>query len=266
MAAPRVVLVHGNPETPAIWGPLRASLEALGVTDVVASCPPGFGTPLPEGFGATAEEYAGWLASELVALGAEDRPVDLLGHDWGAGHVYRLVADRPELVRSWAADVAGLLHPSYRWHDAAVGWQTPDVGEEMVAGMVALPDADVAALFVGLGMTPDIAAEVASAVDDDMATAILALYRSAPEYVLQELGERLLVTLTTPGAPPGLVIGAEGDDYVPVELGEEMAARWAGDGAAVQTARLLGVGHWWMIEGPDAAARALAAFWESLAS
>ncbi|MDT5218539.1 MAG: hypothetical protein QOF15_644, partial [Mycobacterium sp.] len=35
-----VVLVHGNPETAAIWGPL---VDALGRKDVVRLSPPGFG-------------------------------------------------------------------------------------------------------------------------------------------------------------------------------------------------------------------------------
>ncbi len=40
-----VVLVHGNPETDAIWGPL---VDALGRDDVVRLSPPGFGAPLPD--------------------------------------------------------------------------------------------------------------------------------------------------------------------------------------------------------------------------
>ena len=39
-----VVLVHGNPETEAIWNPL---VDAL---DVVRVSPPGFGAPLPDDF------------------------------------------------------------------------------------------------------------------------------------------------------------------------------------------------------------------------
>ena len=39
-----VVLVHGNPETDAIWGPL---VEALARKDVVRLSPPGFGAPYP---------------------------------------------------------------------------------------------------------------------------------------------------------------------------------------------------------------------------
>jgi hypothetical protein len=39
-----VVLVHGNPETSAVWDPLRA---ALGRDDVICLSPPGFGAPTP---------------------------------------------------------------------------------------------------------------------------------------------------------------------------------------------------------------------------
>jgi pimeloyl-ACP methyl ester carboxylesterase len=53
-----VVLVHGNPETEALWGPL---IEALGREDVVCLSPPGFGAPLPDGFSATYLAYRDWL-------------------------------------------------------------------------------------------------------------------------------------------------------------------------------------------------------------
>jgi len=57
-----VVLVHGNPETDVVWEPL---IGALGRDDIVTLSPPGFGAPLPEGFGATYDEYVSWLAAEL---------------------------------------------------------------------------------------------------------------------------------------------------------------------------------------------------------
>ena len=41
-----LVLVHGNPETAAIWDDLR---EQLGRDDVIALSPPGFGAPVPDG-------------------------------------------------------------------------------------------------------------------------------------------------------------------------------------------------------------------------
>ena len=88
-----VVLVHGNPETDAIWGPL---VDALWRDDVVRPSPPGFGAPLPDDFPATYLAYRDWLEGELERI---DEPVDVVGHDWGGGHVMNLVMHRPELVR-----------------------------------------------------------------------------------------------------------------------------------------------------------------------
>ena len=113
-----VVLVHGNPETDAIWGPL---VDALG-RDVQRLSPPGFGAPLPDDFPATYLAYRDWLEDELKRF---DGPVDLVGHDWGGGHVVTAMMHRPELVRSWASDAVGLFDPDYVWHDLAQVWQTP---------------------------------------------------------------------------------------------------------------------------------------------
>ena len=132
-----VVLVHGNPETASIWDPLRAE---LGRDDVVALSPPGFGAPVPDGFAAHSDDYLAWLIGELEAM---DGPIDLVGHDWGGGHVQRLAATRPDLIRSWVTDIAGCADPEYVWHDMAQVWQTPDAGEEAVAGLASTPSADL---------------------------------------------------------------------------------------------------------------------------
>src|SRR3954468_6953618 len=95
------VLVHGVPETPAIWEPLVSHLHR---DDVITPQFPGFGCPRPDGFGATKEEYVEWLIGELEAI---DGPIDLVGHDWGGGLTVRLVSTRPDLVRSWVTDAAG---------------------------------------------------------------------------------------------------------------------------------------------------------------
>ena len=49
-----VVLVHGVPETAAVWDPFVDELARLGETDVVRLSPPGFGAPVPDGFDASA--------------------------------------------------------------------------------------------------------------------------------------------------------------------------------------------------------------------
>ena len=73
------VLVHGVPETSALWDGL---VPLLGRDDVVTLQLPGFGTPRPDGFGATKEEYVDWLVGELESRQG-DGPIDLVGHDWG---------------------------------------------------------------------------------------------------------------------------------------------------------------------------------------
>ena len=60
-----IVLVHGVPETPAVWGPL---IDALGRDDVITPRLPGFGRPLPEGFTPDKETFAAWLHAELDAI------------------------------------------------------------------------------------------------------------------------------------------------------------------------------------------------------
>src|SRR5256885_16186440 len=107
------VFVHGVPETPAVWDALRANLRR---DDVVALQLPGFGCARPDGFGATKEEYVAWLVGELEALQGE-RPIDVVGHDWGGGLVLRLVSVRSDLVQSWVTDAAGLGDVDFEWHE-----------------------------------------------------------------------------------------------------------------------------------------------------
>jgi pimeloyl-ACP methyl ester carboxylesterase len=246
----RAVFVHGNPETAAIWGPL---LRTLRHADAVTLSPPGFGAPVPDNFGATADEYAAWLASELERQGA---PVDLVGHDWGAGHVMRIAMERPDLIRSWAMDIAGCFAPDYEWHDLAQVWQTPGAGEESVAALASLSVGERATMFESLGMTLDIARPVAEANDETMGRCILSLYRSAAQPAMARLG----AALGAAAARPGLVIIPTEDPYT----GGEVRARWSAGQTEAEVAVLEGLGHWWMIEDPAAGAVALQTFWNSL--
>ncbi|MGY4709334.1 alpha/beta fold hydrolase [Mycolicibacterium sp. CBM1] len=245
-----VVLVHGNPETEVIWGPL---VEALGRGDVVRLSPPGFGAPLPEDFPATFLAYRDWLAAELERF---DNPVDLVGHDWGGGHVVNLVMQRPELVRSWASDVVGLFDPDYVWHDLAQVWQTSGAGEEAIAAMVEGSFEDRVAQMTGLGIPDAIAADLAAAQDEQMGRAILALYRSAAQPAMAEAGQ----SLANAAARPGLSLLATADAFIGVHDNRRRAA----DRAGARTEVLDGLGHWWMLDDPARGAQALADFWASL--
>lgn len=246
------VFVHGNPETPAIWGPLLDALRDRGESDLVCLSAPGFGAPRPDGFDASPASYVDWLVGELEEI---DGPVDLVAHDWGAVHVFGLLGARPELVRSWAADCAGLVHPDYVWHDMAQAWQTPEVGEQVVAAMLDTPVDERIALYVGLGMSDSVAGALVSEMDPSLGQCILDLYRGAAQPMMADLGRSLLAA----GLPRGLVLDATDDAYSQPVLGREMAERF---GANVFT--MEAEGHWWMCSVPAAAADGLIEFWSSL--
>jgi pimeloyl-ACP methyl ester carboxylesterase len=245
-----IVLVHGNPETDAIWGPL---VDALGRDDVVRLSPPGFGAPLPDGFPATFIAYRDWLEGELESIGG---PIDLVGHDWGGGHVVNVVMHRPELVRSWASDVIGIFDPDYVWHDLAQVWQTPGDGEQLVDTMLGGTIADRAAQMAALGIPIDIATSIAEAQGPEMGRAILLLYRSAAQPATAEAGR----LLENAAARPGLSLLATEDPYV----GSDAIRRRAAERAAANTEVLDGLGHWWMLQDPARGAAALTRFWATL--
>jgi pimeloyl-ACP methyl ester carboxylesterase len=244
------VFVHGNPETAAIWRPL---IGALGRLDTVTLSPPGFGSPVPPGFGATSDDYLAWLVAQVEAL---DGPVDLVGHDWGGGHVLRLACRRPDLIRSWTIDVAGCFAPDYVWHDNALAWQAPGVGEEAIATMLAIPASVRASAYGALGMTPDVAREVADAFDQPMGRCILALYRSATQPAMAHWGDELDGAATR----PGLALIPTEDPYT----GGEARARRTAARAGADVAVLGGLGHWWMLQDPRTGADALSQFWSTV--
>ncbi|MGW0803971.1 alpha/beta fold hydrolase [Nonomuraea sp. NPDC002799] len=243
-----VVLLHGVPETPAIWDPLRAALRH---PDVRALRLPGFGGPRPAGFAATKEEYVTWLTGELESISGE---VDLVGHDWGGGFVVRLVSTRPDLVRSWATDAATLGHPDFTWHDLARIWQTPEAGEEFFERQFAAPVELQAEALAAFGIPREHALSMAAASDRVMADSILALYRSAVD-----VGREWSPAFTDIPAP-GLVLRPSEDPFVRPDLVTATAAR---AGAAV--ADLPGLGHWWMLQDPAAGAAKLREFWQNAA-
>lgn len=247
------VFVHGVPECDAVWGTLVGALAARSVDDVVLLSPPGFGAPVPAGFDATPGGYVEWLADELHTL---DGPIDLVGHDWGTGHVVGLAAAHPELIRSYTVDCAGLVHPEMVWHDLAQVWQTDGAGEEAIAATVATPLADKVAMFESFGAPSDMAQTMAAAVDEAMGASILTLYRGGAQPYMAEMGDRLAAA----DRRPAHIITALDDPYVSHRHGEETAQRLGATHTLLE-----GRGHWWMVSDPDAPADAMVAFWADLA-
>ena len=241
------VFVHGVPETAETWDKVRAEFADV---DSVALSLPGFGVPVPDGFGATMDEYADWLIGALEAIG---EPVDLVGHDWGGLLVGRLISVRPDLLRSWVSDAIGGFDPEWEWHAFAKIWQTPGEGEDFFAAIRSLSVEDQAATFTALGVPDDDAVAMVNAGSPAMDDCILKLYRSAVDIEKRwgpDLGK-------VPA--PGLVLMPSDDPFAEAGRSQRVAER-----AGARIERLDGAGHFWPYQAPAAGAAALRRFWSSL--
>ena len=189
-----VVLVHGNPETGAVWDPLVGPREGR--------CDPAF----PAGLRRPA---AGRLARDLPGLPrlagrrvvAPAGPVDLVGHDWGGNHVVNVMMHRPELVRSWVSDIIGVFDPDYVWHDAALVWQTPGDGEVLADAMLGGTLQDRTDRMVGLGITPEVAAKIATAPGPGNGSGTARAVPPGAPPRLAEAGRSLERAAARPGLP-----------------------------------------------------------------
>lgn len=89
-----------------------------------------------------------------------------------------------------------------------------------------------------------------------MGRAILALYRSAAQPTMAELGR----DLPAAARRPGLCLLATDD----TSMGSDALRRRAAVRAGARVATLDGLGHWWLVQDPARGAGALRDFWASL--
>jgi pimeloyl-ACP methyl ester carboxylesterase len=243
------VLVHGFPETSALWDSLRRVLDR----DSTAPAMPGFGTPRPAGFTATKDAYAEWLADELSGL---EEPIDLVGHDVGALLALRVATAFAVPLRSYVVDVAPIFHPDFVWPERVRRLQMPGVGEELLKATREADSEDpdsTAARLAGAGVPIDEAKAMGAAHDETMSRSILDFYRSAVPNVAADwwkdvdgpIRSRGLVLL--PPDPPEW-------ERMSMEVAQRLGA---------ETARL-DLEHCWMAEAPEDVAAILQRFWSSL--
>jgi pimeloyl-ACP methyl ester carboxylesterase len=235
-----VVFVHGVPDTERVW---KAVISRLSRKDVVTLSLPGFGSPLPKGFDATKEAYVDWLLGKLAEL---PKPIDLVGHDWGALLVVRSISLQPGIAQSWAAGGAP-LDSEYEWHQAAKMWQMPGVGERMMDGLT--PEA-IKATLVAAGVPAADAAEAAKNVDSTMKQCILKLYRSAVKVGSEWEGDLGKISA------PGLVLWGENDPYASSKFGARLAKR-----TGAKFVSFPGCSHWWQLLRPAEVAVELESLW-----
>jgi pimeloyl-ACP methyl ester carboxylesterase len=249
VSAVTLALVHGFPETPALWRPLQASLDRHSVAVTLS----GLGTARPTGFAATKNAYAAALAGALAQL---EGPLDVVGHDIGALLTLRIATAFDLPLRSWAVDVANIFHRDFVWPERVHQLQTPGVGEQVVRTMrEADPDgpASTKARLVAGGVPEKLAGEIADAHDETMSQCVLDFYRSAiPNVAADWWGQ------TGPTASRGLVLllpDPPQDEAMSVDVARRLGAA---------TARLDDLNHCWMAEDPQRVAAALNSFWASL--
>jgi pimeloyl-ACP methyl ester carboxylesterase len=125
-------------------------------------------------------------------------------------------------------------------------------GEKLVASMMGGTVADRAERMAGLGLPAAVAETLAAAQGAEMGHCILALYRSAEQPIMAELGRNLPAA----AAPPCLRILATEDTYV----GTATIRRRAAARAGARTEVLEGLGHWWMLQDPKRGAGLLDQF------
>jgi pimeloyl-ACP methyl ester carboxylesterase len=239
------LFIHGVPNTGFMWTPV---VQALGMASDAYLAPtmPGFDGTMPAEFSATKEAFLEWVIRRLKDVANAHGPVDLVGHDWGAALVAIAAQERPEMVRTWTV-VNFAPEPTYEWHSLARAWQTPVLGELLMAFG---SKKTYRQRLVAAGMPEALADHEAPLIDRHMKRAVLKLYRSA-----KNPGE--WATGFSDIANRGLVLWGADDPFVPVKFAQRFCERWT-----IPLAVEAGVGHWGICEKPDAFARHLEAHWD----
>ncbi len=226
------VLIHGVPDTPALWQPLIVAL-GLSADQVRAPSLPGFGVPVPQGFGATKDDYAKFVIAELESAAAQSGgPVHLVGHDWGALLALRAASLRPDLVATWCVTNA-VIDPDYSGHQTARAWATPLLGEFVMLGM--RNKARLEPALVTGGMPAALAAHEVPFIDKTMRQSILKLYRSA--LGLRFSGHWVSGLANLPAR--GQLYWGETDPYVDLSVAQRFSKRHT-----VPLHVEKGAGHW----------------------
>ena len=232
-----VLYLHGVPTNSDDWLPFREH------TGGVAPDLPGFGrSAKPADFDYSIAGYDRFLESFLDTAGIGR--FSLVVHDWGA--VGLATAQRlHERLERLVVLVSVPLLPGYRWHRIARAWRRPVAGELLMgfSMRLAVKHASKEANTTPGPLPDQWLDSVWKHFDHGTQRAILKLYRSAPEPVLEAAG-RELHRITA----PALVLWPDRDPYIPAEFGPAYAQALGGD------ARLRMVedaGHWTWLDRPE---------------
>lgn len=228
--------VHGVPENADAWR------EFLPKTGGVALDLIGFGrSEKPRFFEYSMGAYNAFLQAFIGQLGW-DR-FNLVVHDWG-GLALISAQELHERVNRMVIVNAVPLLPGYRWHRIARVWRTPIAGEVMMGLTTkwAAKQLSKESRPSREPWPPEMLNAIWSHFDQGTQRAILKLYRSAPEAVLEQAGERLQLIKA-----PTLVLWGDQDPYIPTSFAQSYADALPNAEAAV----IADAGHWPWIDKPE---------------
>ena len=239
---PTVLLLHGNPDTRALWDPVVDRCHAH--RRCVAPDLPGFGeAPVPDGFDFSLDAMAGWVDDIVNGLDP-DKQVTLAVHDFGGIYGLAWAVRHPHRVRAMLITNT-LFFSDYRWHRWARIWRTPGLGElsmrfmnyrlfrrELRRGSRRLDDTHIEAMYAHRSATMD--------------RTVLAMYRATRPRNFAGWEEKMVAL---GNSVPTRVVWGRQDPYIPHRYAMRFGTR---------DVRVLdGVGHWMPAEAPDVVAEAL---------
>jgi haloacetate dehalogenase len=255
-----VLLLHGVPQTSAVWRPVIAELSRDRI--VLA----------PDLKGLGASEVRGpydlaTLAREIAALVLHevDGEVDVVGHDWGGSLALALAGTRPDLVRRLV-----VMSAPYKKVDLTRAWHVP------LFALPVLPEAVIGVMGGGRlidrmldyawradrELDPELRAEYMAAYDDSRRiSAMLGYYRAAVRPRLTAPVAKLRgeehESLPAPKAASTLIVWGAGDPVLPMRIAESVATDL---GPAARLVALSGVGHFVIDEAPEVVTELIASF------
>jgi pimeloyl-ACP methyl ester carboxylesterase len=249
-AGPPVLLLHGNPDSGAMW---EGVAERLGSCyRCIAPDLPGFGhSDVPSGFEPSLDGMAQFVEQFLIAAGVAP-PLDLIAHDFGGPFAFAWAVKHPNAVRRLVA-INTVFFSDYRWHFWAHVWRTPILGElsmlvmnkPMFAQELRRGSAGISRAHID---------QTYALVTPRMKKEVLRLYRASNPTNFKPW-ESDFLALTR--IKPTLVIWGDKDPYVPSHFAERFSAR--------RVVHLPQAGHWPPVEAAAECADAIQQFFAEAA-
>lgn len=236
---PPIVLLHGNPDTHAVWATTVGSLTGV---RCIAPDLPGWGKTAPQQ-DLSLDAQGAWVAALLDQLQL-DR-VHLVAHDIGGCYGLAFAAQHPERLRSLTI-MNTIFFPDYKWHFWGRVWRTKTLGE--LAMKLSAKFLFISQLRRG---SPAMPRDYAEAAFDDFTPStketVLRYYRSANPDVWRGWDTKLIAAIKN---VPSQVLWGDKDPFISPSFAERFGAK---------TVHHVPHGHWLMVEDPEWCASKIAA-------